>query len=72
VIIREDGYIVTNNHVISTESASSYYQITQATSIVVKLYNDSTEYTATVIGTDSYTDLAIIKIDAENLTAATL
>ena len=72
IIISNDGYIVTNNHVISTESASSYYQITQATSIIVKLYNDSTEYTATVIGTDSYTDLAIIKIDAENLTAATL
>ena len=72
IIISNDGYIVTNNHVISTESSSSYYQITQATSIVVKLYNDSTEYQAKVIGTDSYTDLAIIKIDAENLTAATL
>lgn len=72
IIISNDGYIVTNNHVISTESSSSYYQITEATSITVKLYNDSTEYKAEVIGTDSYTDLAIIKIDAENLTAATL
>lgn len=72
IIISNDGYIVTNNHVISTGSSSSYYQITEATSITVKLYNDSTEYTAKVIGTDSYTDLAIIKIEAENLTAATL
>lgn len=72
IIISNDGYIVTNNHVISTESTSSYYQITQATSITVKLHDDSTEYTAEVIGTDSYTDLAIIKIDAQNLTAAKL
>ena len=72
IILTNDGYIVTNNHVISSESSSSYYQITEATSIVVKLYNDSTEYKATVIGTDSYTDLAIIKIEADNLVAATL
>lgn len=72
IILTNDGYIVTNNHVISSESSSSYYQITEATSIIVKLYNDSTEYKATVVGTDSYTDLAIIKIDANDLTAATL
>lgn len=72
IILTNDGYIVTNNHVISSESSSSYYQITEATSIIVKLYNDSTEYKATVVGTDSYTDLAIIKIEATNLTAATL
>lgn len=72
IILTSDGYIVTNNHVISSESSSSYYQITEATSIVVKLYNDSTEYKATIVGTDSYTDLAIIKIESDNLTAATL
>ena len=72
IIISEDGYIVTNNHVISTESSSSYYQITQATNIIVKLYGDATEYTAEVIGTDSHTDLAVIKINANNLTAAKL
>lgn len=72
IILTSDGYIVTNNHVISSESSSSYYQITEATSIIVKLYNDSTEYKATVVGTDSYTDLAIIKIDATDLSAATL
>ena len=72
IILSNDGYIVTNNHVISSESSSSYYQITEATNIIVKLYNDSTEYKATVVGTDSYTDLAIIKIDAQNLTPAKL
>ncbi|MGN1299690.1 MAG: S1C family serine protease [Candidatus Scatovivens sp.] len=72
IILTSDGYIVTNNHVISSESSSSYYQITNANSIVVKLYNDSTEYKATIVGTDSYTDLAIIKIDATGLTPATL
>ncbi len=73
IIISEDGYIVTNNHVISSESSSSsYYAITEATGITVNLYNDSTEYTATIVGTDSYTDLAVIKIDATGLTPATL
>jgi serine protease Do len=73
IIISSDGYIVTNNHVISSESSSSsYYAITEATGITVNLYNDETEYTATVVGTDAYTDLAVIKIDATDLTAATL
>lgn len=73
IIISEDGYIVTNNHVISSESSSSsYYAITEATGITVNLYNDSTEYTATIVGTDSYTDLAVIKIDTTGLTPATL
>ena len=72
IIISEDGYIVTNNHVISSESNASYYAITEATGITVNLYNDSTEYTATIVGTDSYTDLAVIKIDATGLTPATL
>ena len=72
IIISEDGYIVTNNHVISSESSASYYAITEATGITVNLYNDSKEYPATVIGTDAYTDLAVIKIDATGLTKATL
>lgn len=57
VIIRPDGYIVTNNHVV--ENASS---------IEITLNNDKT-YTASVIGTDPATDVALIKIDAENLPA---
>ena len=72
IIISEDGYILTNNHVISSESSSSYYAIEEATGINVKLYNDSETYSATVIGTDSYTDLAVIKIDKTGLTPAEL
>ena len=55
VIIRPDGYIVTNNHVVA-----------DATEIMVTL-NDNNQYSATVIGTDPATDVAIIKVDADNL-----
>ncbi len=55
VIIRQDGYIVTNNHVV--ENASS---------ISVTL-NDNQQYDATVVGTDPVTDVAIIKVDATGL-----
>lgn len=73
IIISEDGYIITNNHVISAEnSSSSYYEITKATGIKVKLYDNDTVYNATVVGTDAYTDLAVIKIDAKGLTPAVL
>lgn len=72
IIVSSDGYILTNNHVVNTTSSSSYYQITEATNVKVKLYNDDTEYDAKVIGSDSQTDLAVIKIDKTNLTAAEL
>jgi len=55
VIIRPDGYIVTNNHVVAN-----------ATKISVTL-NDNQQYDATVIGTDPATDVAIIKVDATGL-----
>lgn len=55
VIISEDGYIVTNNHVIDN-----------AEKISVTLNNNKT-YKAAVIGTDPNTDLALLKIDKENL-----
>jgi len=55
VIISPDGYIVTNNHVIDG-----------ADSIQVTLYNNK-EYTANVVGRDPDTDIALIKIKAENL-----
>ena len=71
IILSEDGYIVTNNHVISSES-SSYYAIQEATGIKVKLYDDDTYYDATVIGTDDYTDLAVIKIEKTDLTPAVI
>ena len=57
VIIRPDGYIVTNNHVV--ENASK---------IEVTLNSNKT-YEATVIGTDPATDVALIKIDASGLPA---
>lgn len=72
IIVSSDGYILTNNHVVNSSSSSSYYQITEATGVKVKLYNDDTEYTATVVGSDSQTDLAVIKIDKTGLTAAEL
>ena len=71
IIISEDGYILTNNHVVSSES-SSYYAIQEATGISVNLYNDETSYEATVVGTDAYTDLAVLKIEKNGLTPATL
>ena len=55
VIIRPDGYIVTNNHVVNG-----------ATSIQVTL-NNNEQYEATVVGTDPATDVAIIKVNATNL-----
>ena len=60
IIIRPDGYIVTNNHVVSGSD-----------SVKVTLY-DGKEYPATVIGTDATTDLAVLKIDATGLIAAAL
>ena len=72
VIISEDGYILTNNHVVNTSSNSSFYQVSEANKITVKLYNDETEYEAKIVGKDEATDLAVIKIDKNNLPAATL
>ena len=72
IIISEDGYILTNNHIINSSSNSSFYEISKANKIIVSLYNDETEYEATIIGTDEQTDLAVIKIDKTGLTSATL
>ena len=72
IIVSSDGYILTNNHVVNSTTSSSFYQITEATGVKVKLYNDDTEYEATVVGSDSQTDLAVIKIDKTGLTAAKL
>lgn len=55
VIISKDGYIVTNNHVID-----------QADEIKVTL-NDNREFKGRLIGTDSSTDLALIKIEGDDL-----
>ena len=56
VIISSDGYIITNNHVIE-----------DASKVLVSLSDSSKEYVAKVIGTDSRSDLAVIKIEKNNL-----
>lgn len=70
VIISEDGYILTNNHVINASDSSSFYKVSDANTITVKIYGDDTEYDAKIIGTDKQTDLAVIKIEKDGLTAA--
>lgn len=73
IIISENGYILTNNHVVSNASTSSaYYQVSDAVSVKVKLYNDETVYEAKIIGKDDQTDLAVIKIEKEGLIKAEL
>lgn len=58
IIIRSDGYIITNQHVI--DGASS----------VTVILNSNEEYEASIVGEDAKTDLAVIKINATGLTAA--
>lgn len=60
VILSEDGYIVTNNHVVEN-----------ADELMVKL-NDNREFKARIIGTDKSTDLALIKVEASGLPAITV
>lgn len=72
IIISSDGYILTNNHIINSSDSSSYYEVSEATKVYVYLYNDETPYEAEIIGTDEKTDLAVIKINKDNLTVAEL
>lgn len=63
VIISPDGYIVTNNHVVRTRGGRI------APQIFVTL-QDGRRFQATVLGTDSQNDIALLKIDARNLPTA--
>lgn len=72
IIITEDGYILTNNHVVNSTSSSSFYEISKASKLTVTLYADEQTYEAKIIGTDEQTDLAVIKIDKTGLTPAEL
>lgn len=54
-IISKDGYVITNHHVVN-----------DAEEIIVRL-NDRREYTAELVGSDKRSDIAVLKVDAENL-----
>lgn len=60
VVISPDGFILTNNHVITNRSDGV------ADEILVRL-NDDREFTARVVGRDRRTDIAVLKIEAEGL-----
>ena len=60
ILISEDGYIITNNHVVEN-----------ANKVTVGLY-DKRRFDATVVGTDPLTDLAVIKIEGEDFPLAYL
>ena len=60
IVYSKDGYILTNNHVIDG-----------ASTIEVTLH-DGTTYDATLVSTDEQSDVAVLKIDADNLTPVTL
>ncbi len=64
VIISEDGYIITNYHVIEDAYEGGYQ-------VEVMLY-DETEYDAEIVGFDADNDIALLKIDAAGLSAAQL
>ena len=63
-VIDEDGYILTNYHVVEEAYAGDY-------EVSVVMY-DGTEYIAEIVGFDEDTDIAVLKIDAEGLSAAEL
>ena len=60
IIISDDGYIATNSHVVSDSTS---------TGVMVTL-SDGTQYLGTIVGVDKKTDLAVLKIDAKELTVA--
>ena len=58
IIMSEDGYVITNHHVIENAQAVSV------------LTSDSQEYAASVVGSDETSDLAVLKVEADGLQAA--
>lgn len=61
IVITKDGYIATNSHVIGDSRSAYDIQV---------VINDGTTYEAKVVGFDSRTDLAVLKVNANNLTPA--
>jgi serine protease Do len=62
VIVSQDGYIITNNHVVKDASDKG----------IKVILTDKREFTAKLIGTDPNTDVAVIKIEADNLSVASI
>lgn len=58
IIMTEDGYIITNAHVVDGGSSVNI------------VFNDDTQMRGTIVGSDTDTDIAVIKVEADNLTAA--
>ena len=69
VIFRSDGYIVTNNHVIADINDAERGIVTASKELIISLA-DGTTLNGTLVGTDEMTDIAVIKVDAQNLPAA--
>lgn len=67
IVMTSEGYIITNAHVIYDNNTDTNYG--KATGVSV-LMSDKTEYEATIIGYDTDTDIAVLKIDASGLTSA--
>ena len=59
-ILTEDGYVITNHHVVDS-----------ATAVSVRTH-DGSEYAATIVGSDSTNDIAVLKVDAAGLPAVTV
>ncbi|HVS66939.1 MAG TPA: trypsin-like peptidase domain-containing protein [Mycobacteriales bacterium] len=63
VVLRSDGYILTNNHVVSAASSGGNVAVT---------FNDGSTASAKIVGTDPLDDLAVLKVSKSGLKAATL
>ena len=71
IVSTEDGYIITNAHVIYSETAYDQNHIIGEAKDVSVVFSDETEYDAKIVAYDVETDLAVLKIDKTGLTPAT-
>ena len=70
IVISKDGYILTNNHVVESALQESTNELRESATIQVYLYNNLEEpLDAVVVGRDVISDLALLKIEAEDLMA---
>jgi serine protease Do len=73
IIIKSDGYIMTNNHVVESAIDQSLGRSSSSAKIEIVLPGQLDKpYPATIVGRDKKTDLAVLKIDAKGLPAAEL